>query len=58
MAIGQLADYNRFVGHSIRAILLPSKPREDLLALAEAQKCAVIWPEGRGFISTNPEALP
>ncbi|MEY9812651.1 MULTISPECIES: hypothetical protein [Streptomyces] len=58
MAIGQLADYSRFVDHTIRAILLPSEPREDLLALAKTQDCAVIWPEGRGFVSTHPEALP
>ncbi|MFI9464152.1 restriction endonuclease [Streptomyces xiamenensis] len=58
MAIGQLADYSRFVEHSIRAILLPSRPREDLLILAESQGCAVIWPEGKEFVSTNPKALP
>ncbi|WP_326651870.1 restriction endonuclease [Streptomyces anthocyanicus] len=58
MAIGQLADYSRFVDHTIRGILLPSQPREDLLALAKSQGCAVIWPEGKGFVSTNPEALP
>ncbi|MEU0083472.1 restriction endonuclease [Streptomyces sp. NPDC006274] len=58
MAIGQLADYGRFVHHSIRAILLPSKPREDLLTLAESQGCAVIWPEGKTFVSTNSKALP
>ncbi|MEV5702934.1 MULTISPECIES: restriction endonuclease [Streptomyces violaceoruber group] len=58
MAIGQLADYSRFVDHTVRAILLPSQPREDLLALAKTQDCAVIWPEGKGFVSTNPEVLP
>ncbi|WP_249416695.1 restriction endonuclease [Streptomyces sp. TS71-3] len=58
MAIGQLADYGRFVEHSVRGILLPSKPREDLLALAQSQGCALIWPEGKGYASTNPEALP
>ncbi|MGV9521196.1 restriction endonuclease [Streptomyces griseus] len=58
MAIGQLADYGRFVDHTIRAILLPSEPREDLLALAKTQDCAVVWPEGKKFISTNPKALP
>ncbi|MGX1975023.1 restriction endonuclease [Streptomyces kronopolitis] len=58
MAIGQLADYSRFVDHTIRAILIPSEPREDLLALARTQDCAMIWPEGKGFISTNPKALP
>ncbi|MFH9888565.1 hypothetical protein ACH4OQ_28410 [Streptomyces luteogriseus] len=58
MAIGQLADYGRFVEYSIRAVLVPSKPREDLLALAESQGCAVIWPDGKVFVSTNPKALP
>ncbi|MFE9570948.1 restriction endonuclease [Streptomyces sp. NPDC006692] len=58
MAIGQLADYSRFVDHTTRAILLPSEPREDLLALAETQGCAVIWADGKGFISTDPAALP
>lgn len=58
MAIGQLADYGRFVDHTVRAILLPSAPREDLLALAKTQGCAVIWPAGKGFVSTDPKALP
>ncbi|MFC9748873.1 restriction endonuclease [Streptomyces niveus] len=58
MAIGQLADYSRFVDHTVRAILLPSKPREDLLYLAKTQGCVVIWPEGNGFVSTDPNALP
>ncbi|THA25348.1 restriction endonuclease [Streptomyces sp. RKND-216] len=58
MALGQLADYSRFVEHTTRAILVPSKPRADLLALAESQGCAVLWPEGRDFASTVPTALP
>ncbi|MFE0761112.1 restriction endonuclease [Streptomyces smyrnaeus] len=58
MALGQLADYRRFVKHTVRAILLPSEPRKDLLSLAESQGCAVIWQEGKGFVSTNPDALP
>ncbi|MCK1794475.1 restriction endonuclease [Streptomyces sp. XM4193] len=58
MAIGQLADYGRFVDHGVRAILLPSKPRDDLLDLANAQECAVIWPEGESFTSTDVRALP
>ncbi|MFE3912327.1 restriction endonuclease [Streptomyces sp. NPDC059130] len=58
MAIGQLADYSRFVSHRHRAILLPSKPREDLLSLAESQRCVVIWQEGKGYASTDANALP
>jgi hypothetical protein len=58
MAIGQLADYGRFIDHSVRGILLPSKPRRDLLELAESQGCAVIWPEGKDYVSNDPQALP
>ncbi|MCZ4095989.1 restriction endonuclease [Streptomyces sp. H39-C1] len=58
MAIGQLADYGRFVDHTIRAILLPSKPRQDLLDLAESQGCAVMWPEKKGYGTTKPAVLP
>ncbi|WP_369356514.1 restriction endonuclease [Streptomyces sp. cg2] len=58
MAIGQLADYGRFVDHSTRAILLPSKPRADLLALTESQGGVAIWPEGSGYICSDPNVLP
>jgi hypothetical protein len=49
MAIGQLADYARFLsGEPARAILLPTKPRKDLLRLAAAADVRVIWrgPDG------------
>ena len=51
MAIGQLADYSRFVdgGNLRRAILLPELPRGDLLALLSLQGVAVIWPDGKAF---------
>ncbi|MEU9945661.1 restriction endonuclease [Streptomyces lavendulae] len=58
MAIGQLADYSRFVDHSTRAILLPSQPRKDLLDLAQSQGCVVIWPEGKSYGSTEPALIP
>ncbi|WP_436777833.1 restriction endonuclease [Yinghuangia sp. YIM S09857] len=58
MAIGQLADYGRFIEHTTKAILLPSKPRTDLLDLAQAEGCAVIWPEGNGFASTHDGIVP
>ncbi len=50
MAIGQLADYGRFVPARQRGILLPSKPRPDLLALAAAEDVIVIWPAGTEFL--------
>jgi hypothetical protein len=50
MAIGQLADYRRFVDLAPRvAVLLPSRPRPDLEALLTTQSVAAIWPEGGVF---------
>lgn len=51
MAIGQLVDYARFVPGCSRAILLPSRPREDLLALAREGGAHVIWPQDGIFIA-------
>ncbi len=49
-AIGQLADYSRFVTPPPRrSILMPEQPRADLLALAESQAVAVVWPVGERF---------
>ncbi|MFV5996429.1 hypothetical protein ACNPQM_29520 [Streptomyces sp. NPDC056231] len=57
MAIGQLADCSRFVVHTTRAILLPSRPRMDLLNLAESQGCVVIRPEGATYGSSEPNLV-
>ncbi len=52
MAIGQLADYERFLPDPICAILVPSKPRSDLMRLASHEGIKVIWQVGSGFKST------
>jgi hypothetical protein len=53
MAIGQLADYRRFVGSkSTVAILVPEQPRPDLLALLKSQGIEAIWPTADGFEDT------
>ena len=54
MAIGQLADYGRFVDgeDAKQAVLLPERPREDLLALLASRHVIVIWPDGAGFVDT------
>lgn len=59
MAIGQLADYSRLIDPSPKkAILVPERPRRDLLALATSQNIAVTWPDGNGgFASTAPASL-
>jgi hypothetical protein len=54
MAIGQLADYGRFVDEAARrAVLLPQRPRPDLEALLSAQGIAVVWESGRGTFEDN-----
>lgn len=45
-AIGQLADYTRFLDKANRAILLPNRPEKDLVKLAHSQQAALIWPGG------------
>lgn len=55
MAIGQLADYARLMQTrpKTRLILVPEKPRADLLALAKSQKIKVTWPDGAGGFATS-----
>ncbi|MFE4859392.1 restriction endonuclease [Streptomyces sp. NPDC056670] len=58
MAIGQLFDYRRHLDPKPEiALLLPSKPRLDLLKLCHAAEVAaqVIWPEGDEFIKSMPQ---
>jgi hypothetical protein len=58
MAIGQIADYRRFVGTGTSAaVLVPEEPRQDLLALLETQGIAAIWPAPTGFADTAGGAL-
>jgi hypothetical protein len=56
MAVGQLADYSRLVEPPPqKMILVPERPRKDLLELAASQGIAVTWPDDqRGFVSTAP----
>lgn len=58
MALGQLIDYNRFVGAKYRAILVPSKPRPDLIELVKAAGQVIIWPEWNGYKCSDARLLP
>jgi hypothetical protein len=49
MAIGQLADYARFVPRADRAVLLNAKPDDDLLDLLVSQGVSGIWRTRGGF---------
>lgn len=55
MAIGQLADYSRLVvPPPTQMLLVPEKPRSDLLDLAASVGIKVTWPDGTdGFAATN-----
>ncbi|MFK4088787.1 hypothetical protein ACI2LF_32030 [Kribbella sp. NPDC020789] len=53
MALGQLADYTRFVQGVRKAVLLPTRPIGDLLDLVTSQGADVIWPEGDRWLSTG-----
>lgn len=52
MAIGQLADYTRFIPGALRAVLLPARPEGDLLRYITSQDADVIWPEGSEWCTT------
>jgi hypothetical protein len=59
MAIGQLLDYARFVKPPpAKSILLPEKPRSDLIKLAREQKIGVIWDNGKGGFAVSSPASP
>lgn len=50
MAIGQLADYRRFVGDEVACkVLLPAEPIRDLIDLLERERIGILIPDGSGF---------
>lgn len=53
-AIGQLLDYGRFVEHKRKTVLLPSKPRPDLMAYLHACGVAAAYPQGYDFERCEP----
>ena len=53
MALGQLADYTRFVRGVRKAVLLSERPVGDLINLVASQDVDVIWPEGDRWLSTG-----
>jgi len=60
MAIGQLADYRRFVdggNPEHLAILVPSRPRPDLVELIESQNMVLVYPAGDQFVDSLDGAL-
>ena len=54
LAVGQLLDYGRFVDAKCRSILVPSRPRDDLLAYLRSVGVGVIYPGGHGWERVRP----
>jgi 5-methylcytosine-specific restriction protein A len=60
MAIGQLADYKRFVDNGAPehlAVLVPSEPRQDLKDLLAAEGIEIAHPNGSGFADSAGGSL-
>lgn len=49
-AVGQLYDYGRFVEAKIRTVLVPSRPRTDLLAFLQVVGIDAVYPEGDDWV--------
>jgi hypothetical protein len=45
-AVGQLLDYGRFVEARARTVLVPSRPRDDLMAYLRSVDIGVVYPDG------------
>jgi hypothetical protein len=54
LAVGQLLDYGRFVDAARRAVLVPSRPRPDLLEYLRTVDVDVIYPDGDEWIRWSP----
>lgn len=57
MALGQLLDYGRFAPDAARVVLLPSKPRADLMALIESAGASAVWEESGQFLTEGGSFL-
>lgn len=53
-AVGQLLDYGRFVASASRTILVPAKPRQDLLDYIRSAGIGVVFPRTGGWTYIAP----
>ena len=57
LALGQILDYARYVDHTTLAVLTPSQPADEMIALLIANGVGCIWEAGKDkFESRRPEA--
>lgn len=54
LAVGQLLDYGRFVDAKCRTVLVPSRPRDDLLMYLLSVAIGVVYPDGDGWEHVGP----
>lgn len=55
LALGQILDYARYVRHDSKVVLVPSRPRTDLIVLLLENGVAVLWEESPGcFRRSDP----
>jgi len=50
LAVGQLLDYGRFVEAASRSVLLPARPREDLVRYLKSVGVDVIYQDNEGWV--------
>jgi len=49
MAVGQLLNYGRFVEPQVRTVLVPERPRPDLLRYQNSMSIDAVYPENDGW---------
>jgi hypothetical protein len=54
-AVGQILDYGRFVDAKLRTILVPSRPRPDLIAYCDSVGIGVAYPNGDEWVRLDHE---
>jgi hypothetical protein len=54
LAVGQLLDYGRFVKANARTVLVPSRPRDDLVEYLVSAGIAVVYPDGDSWHRDDP----
>jgi hypothetical protein len=56
MAIATLIDFGRFVPDASQALLVPARPRPDLIRLLHHADVTLIYPDGANWIRESPDA--
>lgn len=55
LAVGQLLDYSRFANATRLAVLVPARPRPDLVEYLRSQRISIVYPEGDIWLRINAD---